>query len=130
MPGYWKRPEKTAEAIRGKFLHTGDAGTMDADGFVTMRGRFSELIDVGGRTWVPRDIEEAIAAQPGIREAALVGLPDAHSGPGFATLAGLIHYAASDPIDLRQLQPSAQTVTLFPKGKWVERLLKAFRSGY
>lgn len=64
------------------------------------------------------------------RPRGLVGLPDAHSGPGFATLAGLIHYAASDPIDLRQLQPSAQTVTLFPKGKWVERLLKAFRSGY
>lgn len=80
MRGYWNRPEKTAEAIRGKFLHTGDAGTMDAEGFVTMRGRFSELIEVAGRTWFPRDVEEAIAAQPGIREAALVGLPDAALG--------------------------------------------------
>jgi long-chain acyl-CoA synthetase len=80
MTGYWGRPEKTAETLRNGFLHTGDAGTMDTDGAVTMRGRFAELIKVAGRTWFPRDVEEALAALDGVREAAVVGLPDPEIG--------------------------------------------------
>jgi long-chain acyl-CoA synthetase len=80
MVGYWGRPEKTAETLRNGFLRTGDAGTMDVDGVVTMRGRFAELINVAGRTWFPRDIEEALVALDGVREAALVGLPDSEIG--------------------------------------------------
>jgi acyl-CoA synthetase (AMP-forming)/AMP-acid ligase II len=80
MQGYWGRPESTAKALRGGWLHTGDAGTIDADGFVTMRGRFSELLTVGGRTWFPRDVEEALCSQPGIKAAALVGLQDCALG--------------------------------------------------
>jgi long-chain acyl-CoA synthetase len=80
MVGYWGRPEKTAETLRSGFLHTGDAGTMDVDGVVTMRGRFGELITVAGRTWFPRDIEEALVAVDGVREAAVVGLPDPEIG--------------------------------------------------
>ena len=76
MKGYWGKPDKTAEATRGGWLHSGDAGCMDADGYITMRGRFAELVTVGGRTWFPRDVEEALCAQPGIREAAVVAVPD------------------------------------------------------
>jgi long-chain acyl-CoA synthetase len=76
MKGYWARPEKTAEATRGGWLHSGDAGTMDRDGYITMRGRFAELITVAGRTWFPRDVEEALCTQAGIKEAAVVALPD------------------------------------------------------
>jgi cell division protein FtsA len=64
------------------------------------------------------------------RPRGIVGLPDAHSGPGFATLAGLIHYAASDPIDLRAIMPEHQTVHKIAGGGLVQRLLTAFRSGY
>jgi cell division protein FtsA len=64
------------------------------------------------------------------RPRGLVGLPDAHSGPAFATLAGLIHYAASDPIDLRSAEPAHQTVHRIAGGGLVQRLLAAFRSGY
>jgi acyl-coenzyme A synthetase/AMP-(fatty) acid ligase len=53
---------------------------MDRDGYITMRGRFAELITVGGRTWFPRDVEEALCAQPGVKEAAVVGLPDEKLG--------------------------------------------------
>ena len=80
MVGYWNRPEKTAETLRGGFLHTGDAGSIDVDGIVTMRGRFAELITVADHTWFPRDVEEALAAQDGVREAAVVGLPDPKIG--------------------------------------------------
>jgi cell division protein FtsA len=60
----------------------------------------------------------------------ITGLPDAHSGPGFATLAGLIHYAASDPVDLRAIVPAGQTVHRMPAGGFVSRMMAAFKSGY
>ncbi|MCW5715872.1 MAG: acyl--CoA ligase [Bauldia sp.] len=74
MAGYWGRPEKTAEVIRGDILVTGDIGFLDADGCLTMRGRRSELVHVDGTAWYPRDIEEALGAQPGVAQAALVGV--------------------------------------------------------
>lgn len=90
MAGYWNRPEKTEEATRGGWLRTGDLGFIDADGFVTMRGRRSELIEVDGTPWFPRDLEEAFCRVPGVRQAALIGIPDAALGKrphAFVTLA-------------------------------------------
>jgi long-chain acyl-CoA synthetase len=89
MTGYWGKPERTAEVLRGGWLHSGDAGVIDRDGDLTMRGRFAELITVAGRTWFPRDVEEALCAQAGVREAAVVALPDAALGQrplGYVTL--------------------------------------------
>lgn len=80
MKGYWGRPEKTAETLRGGWLHTGDAGIIDNEGYVTMRGRFSELIKVGNVTWFPRDIEDALCEVDGVLQASVVGLPDAAFG--------------------------------------------------
>lgn len=60
----------------------------------------------------------------------LIGLPDAHSGPAFATLSGLVQFAASDPIDLRQISPAYQTVHRASTGNFVQRMIAAFRSGY
>ncbi len=60
----------------------------------------------------------------------IVGLPEAHSGPGFATLAGLIHYAASDPVDLRAIVAHGQMVTRMPVSGFMSRMMAAFRSGY
>ncbi len=76
MAGYWNRPEKTAETLRDGWLHTGDLGFIDAEGFVFMRGRLSERLTVGGAHWYPRDVEEVLMRHPSVREAALVGLPD------------------------------------------------------
>jgi long-chain acyl-CoA synthetase len=80
MKGYWGQPEKTAMALRGGWLHTGDAGLIDGEGYITMRGRYSELIKVGGVTWYPRDIEDALCEIPGVAQASLVGLSDAQLG--------------------------------------------------
>jgi acyl-CoA synthetase (AMP-forming)/AMP-acid ligase II len=98
MQGYWGMPEKTAEALRGGWLHTGDAGLIDRDGYVTMRGRFSELIQVAGRTWYPRDVEEALCRQPGVKEAAVVAVPD--SVLGERPIAFVTSDAALDVISL------------------------------
>jgi long-chain acyl-CoA synthetase len=97
MWGYWDKPDKTAEALRGGWLHTGDAGMIDRDGYVTMRGRFSELIVVAGRTWYPRDVEEVLCRQPGVKEAAVVAVPDATLGArpiAFVTADGPVDVAA------------------------------------
>jgi cell division protein FtsA len=64
------------------------------------------------------------------RPRGLAGLPEAHSGSGFATLAGLIHYAASDPIDLRAIMPTPAPVIPVFGGSVIKRLLTAFQSGY
>jgi cell division protein FtsA len=64
------------------------------------------------------------------RPRGLLGLPEAHSGPAFATLAGLVQFAASDPIDLRQITTSQQTVHRMSATSMVQRMIAAFRSGY
>ena len=75
MRGYWRRPEATAEAIRDGWLRTGDIGSFDADGFLTLRGRSKDTIVSGGANVYPREVEEVLLAHPGVREAAAVGRP-------------------------------------------------------
>jgi acyl-coenzyme A synthetase/AMP-(fatty) acid ligase len=77
MRGYWGRPDKTAETIGTGWLRTGDLGMIDRDGFITMRGRRSELVEVDGVLWYPRDVEEALCAIPGVAQAALIGVSGA-----------------------------------------------------
>lgn len=80
MQGYWGRPDKTAETIGTGWLRTGDLGMVDRDGFITMRGRRSEMIESDGVRWFPRDVEEAFCQVPGVAQAALIGVPDAQHG--------------------------------------------------
>jgi acyl-CoA synthetase (AMP-forming)/AMP-acid ligase II len=80
MTGYWGRPEKTAEVIGTGWLRTGDLGLIDRDGFVTMRGRRSELIETDGVLWFPRDVEEAFCQIEGVTQAAVIGIVDAAHG--------------------------------------------------
>jgi acyl-CoA synthetase (AMP-forming)/AMP-acid ligase II len=80
MQGYWGRPEKTADTIGTGWLRTGDLGLIDRDGYITMRGRRSELIETNGVLWYPRDVEEAFCQVPGVAQAALIGVPDPQHG--------------------------------------------------
>lgn len=80
MSGYWNRPDQTAAALAGGWLHTGDVGFIDTAGYVFMRGRLSERLTIDGMHWYPRDVEEVLMGHPSVREAALVGLPDTSSG--------------------------------------------------
>ena len=77
MSGYYKNPEETAKALQADgWLHTGDLGHMDADGFVFVTGRLKELIIKGGENIAPREIDEALLKHPALLEAAAVGVPD------------------------------------------------------
>src|SRR5713226_838905 len=75
MVGYWSDPQSTASALRGRWLHTGDLGSFDADGFLTLKDRSKDLIISGGSNIYPREIEEVLLKHPGVREASVVGRP-------------------------------------------------------
>jgi long-chain acyl-CoA synthetase len=76
MSGYLNNPEATAETLKDGWLHTGDAGYMDAEGYVYMIGRTKEMINRGGENIYPREIELVLENHPGIQAAAVVGVPD------------------------------------------------------
>lgn len=78
--GYFRQPEATAAALAGGWLHTGDIGRLDDDGFLYVLDRRDDLILSGGENVYPAEVEEAICAFPGVSEAAVVGLPDARWG--------------------------------------------------
>jgi acyl-CoA synthetase (AMP-forming)/AMP-acid ligase II len=80
MAGYHDNPDATAETLRGGWLHTGDLGSFDADGYLTLRDRSKDLIISGGMNIYPREVEEALLRHPGVRAAAVVGRPDPEWG--------------------------------------------------
>jgi long-chain acyl-CoA synthetase len=75
MLGYWSDREATAATLRGGWLHTGDLGSFDADGFLTLKDRSKDLIISGGSNIYPREIEEVLLRHPDVREASVVGRP-------------------------------------------------------
>jgi acyl-CoA synthetase (AMP-forming)/AMP-acid ligase II len=80
MAGYWNQPEATAETLRGGWLHTGDMGTFDDDGYLTLRDRSKDLIISGGMNIYPREVEEVLLTHPGVRAVSVVGRPDPEWG--------------------------------------------------
>jgi acyl-CoA synthetase (AMP-forming)/AMP-acid ligase II len=76
MARYWNRPEATEAAFRGGWLHTGDIGRTDHDGFFYLLDRKGDMLISGGYNVYPREVEDALLAFPGVVEAAVVGLPD------------------------------------------------------
>ncbi|MEG1991347.1 MAG: AMP-binding protein, partial [Christensenella sp.] len=81
MKGYYKMPEATAQAIdENGWLHTGDLGTMDKDGYFKITGRLKDMIIRGGENIYPREIEEFIYTHPKVRDVQVIGVPDARYG--------------------------------------------------
>jgi long-chain acyl-CoA synthetase len=80
MSGYWMNPDATAAALRGGWLWTGDLGSFDEDGFLTLKDRSKDLIVSGGSNIYPREVEEVLLAHPAVAEASVVGRPDREWG--------------------------------------------------
>ena len=95
-PGYWNRPEATAETVRGGWLHTGDLGYRDADGFYYVVDRAKDMILRGGENVYCIEIENCLADHPGIDEAAVVGVPDAELGERVKAIVRRVPGAALD----------------------------------
>jgi long-chain acyl-CoA synthetase len=75
MPGYWNNPDANAQSLRGGWLHTGDVGVFDADGYLTLKDRSKDLIISGGSNIYPREVEEVLLRHAGVREASVIGRP-------------------------------------------------------
>jgi long-chain acyl-CoA synthetase len=80
MPGYWRNPEASAATLKDGWLHTGDVGAFDAEGYLTLKDRSKDLIISGGSNIYPREVEEVLLKHPSVREASVIGRPDREWG--------------------------------------------------
>ena len=81
MLGYWEEPQKTADAIdRARWMHTGDIGIMDDEGYVNITGRIKDMVIRGGENVYPREIEEFLYEHPDVLDVQVIGVPDERFG--------------------------------------------------
>ncbi len=80
MAGYWEAPQATAEVIRDGWYHSGDAGSVDEDGYLYIRDRYKDMIISGGENVYPAEVESAMLELPEVSEVAVIGVPDPHWG--------------------------------------------------
>jgi long-chain acyl-CoA synthetase len=138
MKGYYNLPEETAAAIVDGWLHTGDLGTVDAEGYFTIVDRKKDLIIRGGQNIYPADIEEALYRHRAVAEAAVVGIADEVLGevpkafvalkPGaFATSADLIAHC-KDELAYFKVPVAVEILAELPKGPTGKILRRALRA--
>ncbi|MCW5657617.1 MAG: AMP-binding protein [Burkholderiaceae bacterium] len=80
MRGYWQQPETTAQVLRDGWLHTGDGGRMDGDGYLYIADRLKDMVISGGENVYPAEVEAALRCHPSVNDAAVIGVPDARWG--------------------------------------------------
>ena len=80
MEGYWNLPDATANALRGGWMYTGDAGRMDEEGFVYIQDRIKDMIVSGGENIYPKEVENALFEHPNVADAAVIGVPSEQWG--------------------------------------------------
>jgi malonyl-CoA/methylmalonyl-CoA synthetase len=98
MAGYWRAPELARDAFRDGFFRTGDLGRLDEAGYLRITGRKKELIIVGGSNVLPGEVEQGLAADPGVEELAISGLPDPDLGEIVAAF--VVPRAGQDPAEV------------------------------
>ena len=103
MEGYWNKPDETAAALRGGWLHTGDMGAFDADGYLTLKDRSKDLIISGGSNIYPREIEEVLLRHPDVAEVAVVGRPHAEWGEEVIAFVAPVEGRTVDTAELDRL---------------------------
>ncbi|HEX3705866.1 MAG TPA: AMP-binding protein [Mycobacteriales bacterium] len=101
MTGYWNRPEETAQALRGGWLHTGDLGRLDEDGCLTLLDRVKDMIITGGSNVYAVEVESVLLDHPGVKDVAVIGIPDRTWGE---QVVAVVVTDADDPVVKAQLE--------------------------
>ena len=101
MSGYWNNPVATADTLKRGWLHTGDMGSFDADGYLTLRDRSKDVVISGGSNIYPREVEEVLLEHPDVAEACVVGTPDPDWGE--IVVAFIVGTAAEPDLDAHLL---------------------------
>ena len=101
MAGYWENPQASAQTLRGGWLHTGDLGSLDALGYLTIRDRSKDMIISGGSNIYPREIEEVLLRHPAVAECSVIGRP--HPEWGEEVVAFVVRRGAVTPQELDEL---------------------------
>jgi fatty-acyl-CoA synthase len=129
MLGYWRRPEETAETLRGEWLRTGDLATVDEEGFLTLVGRARDLYISGGENVYPAEVEAVLETHPAIREVAIVGQPDERWGEIGHAFVVLEPGARLDAEALRAWARERLAAFKIPRGLTVRKELPRTASG-
>ncbi|WP_405879414.1 long-chain fatty acid--CoA ligase [Streptomyces sp. NBC_01136] len=119
MKRYWQRPEATAEAIRDGWLHTGDLGRVDQDGYFWIVGREKDVIIRGGYNVYPREIEDVLDEHPAVAEAAVVGLPHPDLGEEVGAAVVLKRGASTTAEELRAYVKRQVAAYKYPRKVWI-----------
>ena len=102
MLGYWNKPEETAAAIRNGWMHSGDGGYMDDDGFVYVVDRIKDMIVTGGENVYSAEVEQAVALHPAVAACAVIGIPSDEWGESVHAVIVLAHGASVTPEEVRE----------------------------
>ena len=128
MKGYWNNPEATAETLRGGWLHTGDLGYMDSEGYVFITDREKDMIISGGANIYPREVDEVIVQHPAVTEVAVVGVPDSQWGESVKALVVLREGAHATEAEI--IEYCRQRLASYKKPKSVEFLPSLPKNAY
>lgn len=102
MTEYWNRPEETADAFRGGWYHTGDAGHLDQEGYLFLVDRVKDMIVTGGENVYSVEVENAISTHPAVNQVAVIGIPDAKWGEAVHAVVVLNKGATATESDLQE----------------------------
>jgi long-chain acyl-CoA synthetase len=115
VPGYWQRPEATAETFTDGYLHTGDVGKMDAQGWFYIVDRAKDMINVSGYKVWPREVEDYLFTHPAIREVAVVGVPDPYRGETVKAFVALRSGQSATPEEIIDFAKQRMAAYKYPR---------------
>jgi long-chain acyl-CoA synthetase len=115
MAGYWNSPAETAATLRGGWLHTGDIGRQDADGYLYVVDRKKDLIIRGGFNVFPRDVEDVLLQHPAVAMAGVVGRPDQRLGEEVVAFVSLRPGGQATPAEITEFARERLAANKYPR---------------
>jgi acyl-CoA synthetase (AMP-forming)/AMP-acid ligase II len=126
--GYWRDAEATTQTLRNGWLHTGDLGYFDSDGYLFLMDRSKDMIISGGENIYPREIEEVLARHPAVREVAVIGVPDEQWGEAIKAVVSLV--AGQEATEDELIAHCKSNIASYKKPKSVDFVAELPKNNY